>query len=122
KGENEYSLEELEALFEEKEPVPLQDENESESENEEMPQKPVVDDTTLEPDKAVDEKKAAKKEMTKAVAERIKKVRLEERNAIARRLGYDSYDSMLKAQEDKLIKDKGYDPDDLAPIVEEIVK
>lgn len=122
KGENEYSLEELEALFEEKEPVPLQDEDESESENEETPQKPVVDDTTSEPDKAVDEKKLAKKEITKGVAERIKKVRLEERNAIAKRLGYDSYDSMLKAQEDKLIKDKGYDPDDLAPIVEEIVK
>lgn len=116
KGENEYSLEELETLFEEKEPVPLQDEDEETS------QEPVSDDTTPEPDKAVDEKKVAKKEITKGVAERIKKVRLEEQNAIAKRMGYDSYDNMLKSQEDKLIKDKGYDPDDLAPIVEELLK
>lgn len=114
-GENEFSLEELEALFKEEEPVPPQVEEKELQE----PQEP---QTSIDDDQQVIDKKAKKKEVTRGVAERIKKVRLEEQNAIAKRMGYESFDQMIKSQEDKLIKDKGYDPDDLAPIVEELLK
>ena len=63
---------------------------------------------------------------TKAFAKRLKestdKVRLEERNAIAKTLGYNSYDELIKSQEENVLKDKGLDPEEVSPIIDELVK
>lgn len=63
---------------------------------------------------------------TKAFAHRLKeekqKVVKEERNNIAKSLGYESYEALQKSQEEKLLKDTGADIDDIAPVVEKIVQ
>lgn len=65
-------------------------------------------------------------ESTKAFSKRLKertdKAVAEEREAIATKLGYSSYDDMMKRQENKLLEDKGLDPEQVSPIVEELVK
>lgn len=63
---------------------------------------------------------------TKAFAKRLKestdKARQEERDNIAKSLGYTSYADMQSQREKKLMEDKGLDPNEVAPIVEELVK
>lgn len=63
---------------------------------------------------------------TQAFAHRLKeekeKVRREERDSLAKSLGYDNYESMQKAREKKLLEERGLDVEEVAPIVEEIVK
>lgn len=63
---------------------------------------------------------------TQAFSRRLKestdKARKEEREAIAKNLGYESYEDMLKKREEALYNDKGLNPEDVSPIVEEIVK
>lgn len=63
---------------------------------------------------------------TKAFAQRLKestqKAVAEERERIAASLGYTSYAEMEKAKENKLLEDKGLDPEQVSPIVDEIVK
>ena len=80
---------------------------------------PVVDDSSN--DSAND-----KIDNTKAFAERLKvkseKVRLEEREKIAKEFGYTSYDQMIKEREKKILEDKGLTPDEVAPVVEELVQ
>lgn len=63
---------------------------------------------------------------TKAFAKRLRestdKARAEERESIAKAMGYGSYEELIKSRERKVIEDKGLDPDDVAPIVEQLVK
>ena len=63
---------------------------------------------------------------TKAFAKRLRestdKARAEERESIAKAMGYGSYEELMKSRERKVIEDKGLDPDDVAPIVEQLVK
>lgn len=63
---------------------------------------------------------------TKAFAKRLKestdKARNEERETIAKTLGFSSYDELLKNNERKLYEDKGLDPDDVSPIVDALVQ
>lgn len=62
---------------------------------------------------------------TQAFARRLKdatqKARLEERTNVAKAFGFESYEAMQKAREKDLLRDKGYDPDEVSPIVEELV-
>ena len=62
---------------------------------------------------------------TKAFAKRLKesteKVRLEERESIAKSLGFNSYEELQKSSERKTYEDRGLDPDEISPIVDEIV-
>lgn len=112
KGDNDFTAEELEQLFGDK------DEESSPSPNEE----------TIETNVNNEEKPAEKTsniDTTKAFAKRLKestdKARLEEREAIAKSLGYASYDEMRKNQEKKIVEDKGYDFDEISPMIEKIV-
>jgi len=50
------------------------------------------------------------------------KARQEERDSIAKSLGYSSYDELVKSRENKLLEDKGLDPEQVSPAIEEIVK
>lgn len=65
-------------------------------------------------------------EKTKAFAKRLKesteKARTEERENIAKQLGYTSYSEMLKSRENKMLEDKGLDPEEVSPIVNELVE
>ena len=63
---------------------------------------------------------------TQAFAHRLKeatsKARNEERESIAKSLGYESYEDMQKKREAQMLEDKGLDPEDVAPVVEQIVQ
>lgn len=111
---NEFTLEELEALF-----------------NEDVQDTPPADDNNTPPatEPTNDSSKLSGKDGAKIVAERINA----ERKAIAEKLGYTSYEEMLQSQADKakadkvakeeaLIKDKGYDPNDVKELYEELIK
>ena len=114
-GANEFTIEELERLFndepEQETPPANEEENDAQKED-------VSNDDASKSDNNI--------ETTKAFAKRLKestdKVRLEERDAIAKTLGYGSYDELIKNQENKALKDKGLDPDEVSPIIEELVK
>lgn len=62
------------------------------------------------------------KAFSKRLKERTDKAIAAEREAIATKLGYKSYDDMIKQQENKLLEDKGLDPEQVNPIVEELVQ
>lgn len=63
---------------------------------------------------------------TQAFAHRLKevtnKVRNEERESIAKSLGYESYADMQKKREAQMLEDKGLNPEDVSPVVEQIVQ
>lgn len=116
-GVNDYSAEELQELF-------------SDISQSETP--PTNEETVLadsQPDATANEEKTGTEEQidkTKAFAKRLKestdKARAEERDAIAKSLGYDSYAVMQATREKQLMEEKGLDPDEVAPIVDELVK
>lgn len=117
-GANELTIEELEELF-----------NDDVQQEEETP--PAEETTDPQSDVQTDSDKedtsaSNKVEQTKAFARRLKestdKARSEEREAIAKSFGFESYDAMIKSRESELIKDKGFDPEEISPIVEELVK
>jgi hypothetical protein len=115
KGANEFSLEELEELF--------KDETQSTTPatNEDTDAQDGEDNSV-----ANQNDKPNTVEQTKAFATRLKestdKARREERDAVAKELGYESYEAMQKERSNKMIQDKGLDPDEVTPIVEELVK
>lgn len=63
---------------------------------------------------------------TQAFAHRLKeatsKARNEERESIAKSLGYESYADMQTKREAELLRDKGLDPEDVSPVVEQLVQ
>lgn len=65
-------------------------------------------------------------EMTKRMTDRINDVRrkteTETQEKIAKDLGYSSYAEMQKDKEHSLIKDYGYDPDDIEKLVEPLLE
>ena len=63
---------------------------------------------------------------TQAFARRLReatgKARNDERESIAKSFGYASYADMVKAREADMLKDKGLDPEDISPVVEQLVE
>ena len=109
-GVNEFTAAELEALF--------SDEN--------QPETPPAGNEA-ESQQATDNKgNNVDVDKTKAFAKRLKestdKARLEEREAIAKSLGYESYEAMQKSRENKLLEEKGLDPEQASATIDEIVK
>ena len=114
-GANEFTIEELEALFN--------------SENETTTPASTEETTEVQDgdnEAVTEETKSNDVDKTKAFATRLKastdKARKEERESIAKTFGYESYDEMIKARERKTYEDKGLDPETVSPIVEELVK
>jgi hypothetical protein len=112
-GVNHFTLEELEELF--------KDENEQQS--------PAAEEGTEnnETDPQSENNDGNNKvETTKAFAKRLRestdKARNEEREAIAKQFGFDSYSAMLKSKETEAIKEQGLNPDDVSPLVEKLVE
>lgn len=79
---------------------------------------PVEEETAPTADSNIDNTKA----FAKRLRESTDKARAEERESIAKAMGYGSYEELIKSRERKVIEDKGLDPDDVAPIVEQLVK
>lgn len=63
---------------------------------------------------------------TKAYSERLKKdrekIRIEERDALAKEFGYDSYEKFRDAHVDNSLLDKGLDPDTVKPLIKDLIK
>ena len=114
-GANEFTIEELEASFN------GDNETNSPASNETITENQDGDNETV-----AEESKPNNVENTKAFANRLKastdKARQEERESIAKSFGYNSYDEMVKARERKTLEDKGLDPEEISPIVDELVK
>lgn len=115
-GANEFTIEELEALF-----------------NDDVQTTTPASTETTDPqdnnDNVTTDENTAKSNdvgTTKAFANRLKesteKARKEERESIAKSFGYNSYDEMIKARERQAYESKGLDPDEVSPIVEQLVK
>lgn len=113
-GANEFTVAELELLF-----------------NGELEQEtpPAAEETGAQTDEGEGkEQKPAEPEVdkTKAFAKRLKestdKVRQEEREAIAKSLGYESYEQMIKERETKKLEEKGIDPEQGSEVINELVK
>jgi hypothetical protein len=101
-GANDIDVKELEDLF-----------------NDDIQQEtPPANDEQTPPDNDVSQTKA----FAKRLKESTDKVRMEEREAIAKSLGFNSYEELQKSRERKVYEDKGLDPDEVSPIVDEIVK
>lgn len=108
-GENGSSLDELEKLFE----------------DDEQQESPLADDgTTSEPsnEPTQTEDVSTTKAFAKRLAQEKAKIASEEREAIAKSLGYNSYEELQKSRERKVYEDKGLDPDEVSPIVDQLVK
>lgn len=62
---------------------------------------------------------------TQAFAHRLKKATdkavAKERESIAKSLGYESFAAMQKSREEDMLKEKGLDPEDVSPVVEQLV-
>lgn len=79
-----------------------------------------------QPNESDDGKSATPVTETQAFAHRLKeatsKARNEERESIAKSLGYESYADMQAKREAEMLKDKGLDPEDVSPVVEQLVQ
>ena len=113
-GANELNLQEIEAL--------LADEAQPETPPVSREAAPTNTDNT-DPNASKGDDDVSK---TKAFAHRLKesteKARKEEREAIAKSLGYESYEAMQQQREHKLMTDKGLDPEQVSPVIEELVQ
>lgn len=110
-GDNtEFTLEELEALFpgnSAQETPPAQEQN-----TEPSATQPAANESNIEVTKAFSQRLKAKTD------EAVKN----ERENIAKSMGYASYEEMIKQREAKLMEDKGLDPEQVTPVVDELVK
>lgn len=113
-GENELSLEELEKLLNDEGSVTPPASNDATP--------PAAQPANDDDGDSIEKTKAFAKRLAEKSAKEAEKARLEERDKIAKELGYESYDDMTKKREAKLLEDKGYNPEELAPVVEELVK
>ena len=110
-GDKDFSVEELDALF-------------NEEDNQETP--PEQEQKPASPEKPADnqDKGDEKVEQTKAFAKRLRestdKAISQEREAIAKQMGFESYEAMIKSRENKLYEEKGFDPEQIAPLVDKV--
>lgn len=107
-GDNDFSIEELEDLFKDKgQATPPADEGKTPPA---APQNTPNDDITKT------------QSFAKRLREEKEKARKEAENEIATSLGYSSYEELQKSKQNKLLEEKGLDPELVNPVVDEIVK
>jgi hypothetical protein len=113
-GANELTVEELDALF-------------VDDEVQQDPPPATQDSVTDQPASTSDADDVPNTtNSTKAFAKRLResteKARREERESIAKSLGYESFDAMQKQHETKILNDKGLNPEEVSPVIDELVK
>ena len=111
-GANEFAIEDIEAFLKgDKADTPP-------AENPETPPAAQPGDDAAKQQKTI--------ETTKAFAHRLKEEKEKARNeafdTIAKENGFENYAAMKAANEAKLLKEKGLDPEEVTPIVEELLK
>lgn len=116
-GVNEFTVAEIEELF--------NDELESETPpTEETNPQDASDDADA--DANANTTSASDVDKTKAFAKRLKestdKARLDEREAIAKSLGFESFAALQKSRENQVLEDKGLDPEQASEAIDELVK
>lgn len=113
KGANDFTVADLEALFG------------GESEQESPTANEGTDDAESD-DNQVSGAQESNVEQTKAFAKRLResttKAVNDERESIAKTLGYDSYADMMAKRDQQIIRDKGLDPEQISPVIDEIVR
>lgn len=108
-GAKSFTYEELDRLFSEND---TQESPTAETETES------ITETQPEAETSVEQTKA----FAKRLSEKTEQVRNEERESIAKSLGYESYNDMMKKRELEAIEKKGFDPEEISPLVEELVQ
>ena len=108
-GAKSFSYEELDKLF-------------STEDTQESPTAETETQLTTEPQPETETNVETTKAFAKRLSEKTEQVRNEERQSIAKSLGYESYEDMMKKREMKTIEDKGFDPEEITPLVEELVQ
>lgn len=113
-GVNEFTIAELEQLFDsefEQVPPPVEEKTDAQGADDDKKEQNVPTDDI---------------DKTKAFAKRLKestdKVRQEEREAIAKSLGYESYEKLVKENETKKLEEKGIDPQQGSEVIDELVR
>lgn len=117
-GVNEFTAAELEELFSDEfqsEPLPTNGETNPQNKTDDEGDKHLEDNEPLED---VDKTKA----FAKRLKESTDKARKDEREAIAKSLGFSSYDELQKSRETKLLEEKGLDPEQASDAIDELVK
>lgn len=86
----------------------------------------VLTQETQQPDPQSEQDITQTQAFSKRLSEATKKVRAEAvaetRQSIAESFGYDSWDEYLKAQQSSAISNKGYEPDEVLPLIKEAMK
>ena len=113
--DNVFSDEELRELFADEDTPDTSTEKEKETNSTE-------NQSSAEDGKKSDESIDKTKAFAKRLKESTDKARNEERESIAKSLGYESYDGMIKERQRKMLEDKGLDPDEASPIIDKLVK
>lgn len=115
-GEFEFTAEDLDALFgaDSQETPPADGNNVSEQ--------PAPATTTNEAPAVTADNVETTKAFARRLSERTSKAVAEEREAIAKKLGYASYDEMMKTTENKRLEDNGIDPTLATPVIDQIVE
>lgn len=118
-GVDEFTSEELEELFRDD----TQPETPPVNDQQTDPQNDTADNDNID---GQDNKSKPAVDTTKAFAQRLKqstnKAITEERERIAKSLGYSSYEELQKNNEKKILEDKGLDADIAADAIDELVK
>lgn len=111
-GELDFTLEELESLFKEEAP-----ESQPEDDKNGSAQAQGVSKEEITPENVETSKVFAKR-----LREKTEKAVAEERDKIAKDLGYENYADMQKHRESKILEDSGLNPDDVSPVVDKIIE
>lgn len=114
-GANELDVKDIEALFASNSPASPQEGNTT-------PTPATEEKGETDPGATANPDVTATKAFAKRLKESTEKAVNDEREKIAKSMGYDSYAAMVAANENKVIAQKGLDPDQVAPIVDELVK
>lgn len=113
-GVNEFTIAELEQLFNsefEQVPPPVEEKTDAQGADDDKKEQNVPTDD-------IDKAKA----FAKRLKESTDKVRQEEREVIAKSLGYESYEKLVKENETKKLEEKGIDPAQGSEVIDELVK
>lgn len=108
-GAKSFSYEELDRLF-------------SSDDTQESPTAKNETESTADTQQQAETNVENTKAFAKRLSEKTEQVRNEERESIAKSLGYESYQDMMDKRERKAIEEKGFDPEEITPLVEELVQ
>lgn len=111
-GEDLFTPEEFEELFKDETEPETPPVNEEAAPASETTESPATEETKVD--------------QTKAFAHRLRestdKARKEEREAIAKSLGFDSYEALQKSKEKKIFEENGLDEQTVSPVLDQLVK